>query len=88
MVKRKESGGDGWAVFDSARDPYNGVQYYEFINNGNAEGSGTVRLDFVSNGFKLRQGGSSWNADAKNYFFMAFASNPFVSSSGVPNTAR
>ena len=90
MIKRIESGGDGWAVFDSARDPYNGVQYYEFVNNGSPEGSGTVRLDFLSNGFKLRQGSSnsSWNADNKNFLFMAFASNPFVSSSGVPNTAR
>jgi len=89
MIKRIESGGDGWAVFDSARDPYNGVQYYEFINNGGAEGSGTVRLDFLSNGFKLRQGSSSssWNADNKNFLFMAFAANPFVSSSGVPVTA-
>jgi len=90
MIKRIESGGDGWVVFDSARDPYNGVQYYEFVNNGSAEGSGTVRLDFLSNGFKLRQGSSSssWNADNKNFLFMAFASNPFVSSSGVPVTAR
>ncbi len=88
MTRRKSAGSDGWAVFDSARDPYNGVDYYEFINNGSAEGSGTVRLDFLSNGFKLRQAGSSWNADAEDYIFMAFAENPFVSSAGTPVTAR
>ncbi len=88
MTRRTSAGSDGWAVFDSARDPYNGMQYYEFINNGNAEGSGTIRLDFLSNGFKWRQAGSSWNADAEEYIFMAFAENPFVTSTGTPVTAR
>ena len=88
MTRRTSAGSDGWAVFDSARDPANGMQYYEFINNGGAEGSGTIRLDFVSNGFKWRQGGSSWNGSGEEYIFMAFAENPLVSSAGTPVTAR
>jgi hypothetical protein len=88
MTRRTSAGSDGWAVFDSARDPTNGMQYYEFINNGGAEGSGTIRLDFVSNGFKWRQSGSSWNGSGEEYIYMAFAEHPFVSSGGTPITAR
>ena len=88
MTRRTSAGSDGWAVFDSARDPYNGMQYYEFINNGGAEGSGTIRLDFLSNGFKWRQSGGSWNGSGEEYIYMAFAENPLVTSTGKPVTAR
>ena len=88
MTRRTSAGSDGWAVFDSARDPTNGMQYYEFINNGGAEGSGTIRLDFLSNGFKWRQSGGSWNASGEEYIYMAFAENPLVTSTGKPVTAR
>ena len=31
--------------------------------------------------------GTGWN-DANTYIYMAFAQNPFVTSGGIPNTAR
>ena len=54
----------------------------------NAESTSTDMVDFLSNGFKLRTSGSAYNGDGVGYIYMAFAENPFVTSTGVPCTAR
>jgi len=45
-------------------------------------------MDFHSNGFKLvdAEGDANYNTD--QIFFLAWAESPFVSSEGVPTTAR
>jgi hypothetical protein len=47
-------------------------------------------LDIISNGFKLRDTNAAWNNDSGDtYIYMAFAEvNPFVTSTGIPCTAR
>ena len=77
-----------WRIFDSARDTHNAMEKDLFPNLNNAEGSGTARLDFLSNGFKIRDSGNALNDSGGNLIFMAFASSPFVGSDGVPTTAR
>jgi len=54
-------------------------------NLTNAEESSGY-IDFLSNGFKMRNTNSSQNNGT--YIYMAFAEHPFVSSKGVPVTAR
>ena len=44
--------------------------------------------DILSNGFKLRGDSGNINASGATYLYMAFAEHPFVSSKGVPVTAR
>ena len=44
-------------------------------------------IDMLSNGFKHRGTGSAGNGNY-NYIYMAFAENPFVTSTGIPATAR
>ena len=44
-------------------------------------------IDMYSNGFKPRSAAASVNASG-TYIYMAFAHAPFVSSSGIPTTAR
>ena len=56
-------------------------------NLSNAE-SESEELDFLSNGFKIRTGSSAVNTSGGTYIYMAFAEHPFVSSEGVPVTAR
>ena len=55
------------------------------VNNGTETGN---TLDFYSNGFKILNTGGSWNSSGVVYVYMAFAEHPFVSSKGVPVTAR
>jgi len=46
------------------------------------------RMDWLSNGFKLRTISTTWNTDNGTFIYAALAKNPFVTSGGVPCTAR
>ena len=83
---------DNWEMIDNKRtdgtigNPKNEVLY---PNLSNAEGvNQTDRLDLLSNGFKMRTSGSDYNASGSTYIYMAFAENPFVTSTSIPCTAR
>jgi len=52
-----------------------------------AEGTGTM-VDFLSNGFKWRTTNGTANTNGTTYIYMAFAENPFTTSTGIPTTAR
>mgnify|MGYP003666923968 CR=1 FL=1 len=86
MVKRTDSA-DGWGMFDNKRDPHNQVGGRLWGNEASAEATGQA-MDFLSNGFKIRATNAYWNASGGTYIYMAFAENPFVTSTGVPATAR
>jgi hypothetical protein len=44
-------------------------------------------IDTLSNGFKIRGYDGTINGYG-NYIYMAFAEDPFVTSTGLPTTAR
>jgi len=78
-----------WQLEDNKRDPYNVNQYRLFPNLNNAESaSADGNLDFLSNGFKPRTADGGFNGSGSTYIYMAFAENPFVSSTSIPTTAR
>jgi len=66
-----------WFMFDSARDPDNGMDKYLYASNSSSEGTGSVRIDFTSNGFKWRNTAGAWNGSGVSYIYMAFAESPF-----------
>jgi len=78
---------ENWYIYDSARDPINEIDRKLFID-ANAAESQSETLDFVSNGIKLRNTSTAFNANGGFYGYAAFAESPFVSSAGVPTTAR
>ena len=49
---------------------------------------GTFTTDFLSNGFKIRHVSGGTGTSGETYTYMAFAENPFVTSTGIPATAR
>jgi len=49
---------------------------------------GTFTSDLLSNGFKILQVSGSTTTSGETYTYMAFAEQPFVTSGGVPCTAR
>jgi len=88
MLKRTDSAAS-WLMFDNKRDIDNVVSHRVYANATDAEDSDTgSAIDFLSNGFKCRSSDSSTNTSSGTYIYMAFAENPFVSSEGVPTTAR
>jgi len=91
LIKNISSGSHNWLTFDSKRDIDNPVSELLMPNEGSAEstmGTSNPLFDFTANGFKLRGTGSDGNESGSTHVFMAFAENPFVSSSGTPVTAR
>ena len=87
LLVKDSSAGENWMMYDNKRDSFNEVDANLKANASNAETDFDV-MDFVSNGFKIRQSSGDTNNSGDKYIYMAFASNPFVSSSGVPVTAR
>ena len=77
-----------WIIFDAKRDPSNPIDGNHNINTADTENTGTARIDFLSNGFKLRDAANNYNADGETYIYASFAEQPFVNSNGVPNNAR
>ena len=90
MMFGSSSTATSWGMFDNKRDTFNVVQapLYSNVNNAGRDPADTPVGDFLSNGFKKRVGGSHWNASSGEYLYMAFAESPFVTSGGIPCTAR
>jgi len=88
MIKRTNAAGFGWSMFDNKRDPDNVVEGVFNADTTAAEDTASDWLDFTSNGFKARFTGGDINANGGSYIYMAFAENPFVTSTGIPTTAR
>ena len=80
MVKRTDSTG-GWIMLDNKRDIDNPEEHYLIANLSNAETTDiNLKLDALSNGFKLRANSSATNASGGTHIYMAFAENPFKTS--------
>jgi len=89
LQKNTARAGAGWGMFDSTRTPTN-VSKGMLIANSNAveDTSDASRVDFLSNGFKWRTTDNWFNDNGAATIYMAFAENPFVTSTGVPVTAK
>jgi len=90
MVKNIDSGVDHWHIIDNKRNPNNVAGKLLFADLANAEITYTTEtlFDILSNGFKLRGDYDHINKSGENIIYMAFAENPFVTSTGIPTTAR
>ena len=89
MIKRASDAGE-WAMFDNKRDPHNLTHQVLRANNNAVEEDTTNdnEIDILSNGFKARGTGGWTNINGETFIYIAFAEHPFVSSKGVPTTAR
>ena len=86
MIKRTD-GANGWYIYDSTRDPENQNTKALLPAESDAE-QDESGMDLLSNGFKLRNTDGSKNGSGNSYIYMAFAESPFVTSTGIPTTAR
>ena len=80
-----------WMIIDNKRNPVNvAASNLDASSNGAESTTADYDIDFVSNGFKVKSGATSYgNHTVGNiYIYMAFAENPFVTSTGIPTTAR
>jgi hypothetical protein len=88
ITKRTDAAG-GWGLNDNKRPNYNPENLYLVPNDAQAEASdGSWTMDLLSNGWKARYNNGNFNASGGTYIYMAFAENPFVSSTAIPACAR
>ena len=87
LIKITDNGSQDWFILDNKRSPFNLVDDSLAPNQNDAEYTSEANLDFLSNGFKLRMTSIRVNGSENNYIYMAFAENPFVTSTGVPTTS-
>jgi|14BtaG_2_1085337.scaffolds.fasta_scaffold10416_2 hypothetical protein len=87
IVKRTDASGENFVLRDNKVSPINPVNAYVVANDSRAEAN-HYAVDLLSNGFKVRTHESGHNHNGGTYIYMALAESPFVSSEGVPTTAR
>ena len=92
LLKKYNSSGTGWFIFDNTRDVDNPISSFIMPQASNDEDSSLSRsFDLLSNGFKSRGSSDDTSGAGSSYLYMAFAENPFVgndSGTAVPATAR
>ncbi len=89
MVKRTDAT-NYWFILDNKRTQSSGgnpIDQELYANASDAENN-QLRFDFCANGFKNKAASAGSNGSGASYIYMAFAENPFVTSSGVPACAK
>ena len=86
VMTKKRDQVSNWTIYDNKRNPFNVADKVLLPNANNADQT-VINFDFVSNGFKCRNSGSE-NESGTTFIYMAFAENPFTTSTGIPTTAR
>ena len=80
LIKRSSSGDNNpWIGYNNKRNPFNQVNNQMVWNTTEWENidANNANLDFVSNGFKLRNSSGGFNGNGGTYIFLAFAHSPF-----------
>ena len=88
MTKRADATA-GWQMYDGIRDVDNPADHRLQAQSNAVElvGDANTDIDFLSNGFKLKNGDADSNAAGGTYIYMAFGQT-LVGSNNIPCTAR
>jgi hypothetical protein len=79
VMTKKTNAAESWAITDSSRSTYNVTTAALYANASGGDDT-TPQLDFLSNGFKIRDSHTVNNANGDTYIYMAYAENPFKNS--------
>jgi len=79
MIKNITAASAGsWRIYDTSRATYNADGTLLWADLASAEVTDAAyQLDHVSNGFKIRNTSSDFNASSNTYIYACFAENPF-----------
>ena len=79
VLAKSSSETRNWHILDSTRNPNNVANHVLYPNRTNAEYSDNAYtdVDFLSNGFKLRNNDTAMNNNGQTHIYLAFAETPF-----------
>ena len=93
IMLRKDAA-QSWTIQNNKSNPINNdgnMKALKADTTGTQEDEASHRIDYLSNGFKLRYNWEGNNSSGTDYFYLAFAENPFVTSTdngSIPSPAR
>ena len=92
LLWKNNSAAEGWWIVDNKTTIINPTNNLLRPDTNAAElvGNANLKLDLLSNGFKLRQTDGALNSSGATFIYMAFAEEPLVANVGqsIPATAR
>jgi len=91
VIVKNTSINENWSMHDHKRNDAvipNFARLTPDDNQAEAANTTFAKVELLSNGFKLGGTADVINDASVKFIFMAFAENPFVTSGGVPATAR
>ena len=92
IIKIADGHSESWHMWDIKRSANGNPNREPLSPNTTASEIGgdstPYDIDFCANGFKIREDHDITNGDGDRYIYMAWARNPFVTSTGVPVTAE
>ena len=91
LQKKSSASGNAWNTWGyTSLSGTNSIGRRLFPSTSGSESNqdSAPMSNFLSNGIKILQTDSDYNGSGATYIYMAFAENPFVTSTGVPATAR
>ena len=85
MIKSTTQASTNWEFFCDEIEPYNSVGNQNFYNITNAEASNDHEMDWLANGFKLRDTSGSVNTSGATFLYWAIAKYPFGGNCPAPS---
>jgi hypothetical protein len=85
MIKNTITNTTRWMMYDSVRETTNEITNRLRADRSEAQYSDAYnRIDFLSNGFKIRgTAGTDTNQNGNTFIYLAFAENPFQTNGGL-----
>jgi len=88
IMKKSSSAGNNWRIFDNKRSTSGSNVIDKTLRPNTTAVEFSSNIDFVSNGVKIRSTDAETNTSGETYIYLAFAENPFVTSTGIPACAK
>ena len=88
LCKMYDGINENWTISDSTRSTHNPVDLFLRPDETTSDTSGAATMDFLSNGFKLRNTDDKTNRNGGKYIFAAFAEEPGTTPFDTVTNAR
>ena len=88
LLKNSTGSANNWMIIDSERGKINVIDELLFASSSGSENTGTARLDFLSNGFKVRDNSGGFNESSQTIVYAAWAEAPTIDLYGGGASAR
>ena len=89
LILKRIDDSKSWILFDNKRSPSNLVDKSLYPNKADVENNfSNLEVDFLSNGFKIKNSVNTINASDGTYVYMAFAERPSGTIFGLDANAH